>query len=357
MARKNKAPKAPKVKKERKKLSFNWYDKNVQTALIAAVLVICVFAAGNVTGTLLSVGDSIQNAQVDASTEATTAAPQTTAPTTAAPQTTAPTTQAPTAAAPQTTAPAATTYPFESNPVHTEPAINGGSSSAAPSAPAGTTAPAGTQDTTAAPVQSAPAGAPASTEEIIALFNKSADNVKVNATVVQRNFKKQQHLEDKTELPSVLQSVANPLISKLLTDNNEIKVHDTKERIIEKFPVGNETWSSKATAADLKEATCTDDGTSYNITLKYVDGENPVGTGVANSFTMFKVEDIKESAGSLVKNASFSYFDAVITCKIDKATGNMTWINYHLPCVMTVETPVASGKVGLMIEEDFTITY
>lgn len=351
MARKNKAPKAPKVKKERKKLSFNWYDKNVQTALIATVLVICVFAAGNVTGTLLSVGDSIQNAQVDASTEATTAAPQTTAPTTAAPQTTAPTTQAPTAAAPQTTAPAATTYPFESNPVHTEPAINGGSSSAAPSAPAGT------QDTTAAPVQSAPAGAPASTEEIIALFNKSADNVKVNATVVQRNFKKQQHLEDKTELPSVLQSVANPLISKLLTDNNEIKVHDTKERIIEKFPVGNETWSSKATAADLKEATCTDDGTSYNITLKYVDGENPVGTGVANSFTMFKIEDIKESAGALVKSASFNYFDAVITCKIDKVTGNMTWVNYHLPCVITVETPVASGKVGIMIEEDFTITY
>ena len=351
MARKNKAPKAPKVKKERKKLSFNWYDKNVQTALIAAVLVICVFAAGNMTGVLLSVNESIESAQV--SVEETTAAPQTTAPTTA--PTTQPTTQAPTTAAPQTTAPAATTFPFESKPVHTEPDANG--SAAAPSAPAATTAPSGTADTTAAPVQSAPAGAPEKAEEIIALFNKSADNVKVNATVVQRNFKKQQHLEDKTELPSVLQSVANPLISKLLTDNNEIKVHDTKERIIEKFPVGNETWSSKATAADLKEATCTDDGTSYNITLKYVDGENPVGTGVANSFTMFKVEDIKETAGSLVKSASFSYFDAVITCKIDKATGNMTWVNYHLPCVLTVETPVASGKVGIMIEEDFTITY
>ena len=328
MARKNKAPKAPKVKKERKKLSLNWFDKNVQTALIAAVLVICVFAAGNMTGVLLSVNESIESAQV--SVEDTTAAPH-------------------------TTAPAATTFPFESKPVHTEPDANG--SAAAPSAPAATTAPSVTADTTAAPVQSAPAGAPEKAEEIIALFNKSADNVKVNATVVQRNFKKQQHLEDKTELPSVLQSVANPLISKLLTDNNEIKVHDTKERIIEKFPVGNETWSSKATAADLKEATCTDDGTSYNITLKYVDGENPVGTGVANSFTMFKIEDIKESAGALVKSASFSYFDAVITCKIDKATGNMTWINYHLPCVLTVETPVASGKVGIMIEEDFTITY
>lgn len=344
MARKNKAPKAPKVKKERKKLSFKWFDKNVQTALIAAVLVICVFAAGNATGLLLSVNESIENAQVN--TQETTADPQTTAPTTV------PSTQAPTTAAPQTTASAATTFPFESKPVHTEPDANGSAA-----APAGTTASSGTADTTAAPAQSAPAGAPQSTEEIVALFNKSADNVKVNATVVQRNFKKQQHLEDKTELPSVLQSVGSPLISKLLTDNNEVKVHDTKERIIEKFPVGNETWSSKATAADLKEATCTDDGTSYNITLKYVDGTDPVGTGVANSFTMLKVEDIKETAGSLVKGGSFSYFDAVITCKIDKATGNMTWVNYHLPCVMTVETAVATGKVGMMIEEDFTITY
>lgn len=347
MARKNKAPKAPKVKKERKKLSFKWCDKNVQTAIIAAVLVICVFAAGNMTGVLLSVNESIENAQVNVSEQDTTAAPQTTAPTTAAPQTTAPTT-----AAPATTAPAATTYPFESKPVHTAPDAN----NSAAQAPA-ITASAGTADTTAAPVQSAPAGAPQSTEEIIALFNKSADNVKVNATVVQRNFKKQQHLEDKTELPSVLQSVANPIISKVLTDNNEVKVHDTKERIIEKFPVGNETWSSKATAADIKEATCTDDGTSYNITLKYVDGTDPVGTGVANSFTMLKVEDLKETAGSLVKSGSFSYFDAVITCKIDKATGNMTWVNYHLPIVMTVETAVATGKVGMMIEEDFTITY
>lgn len=355
MARKNKAPKAPKVKKERKKLSFNWYDKNVQTALIAAVLVICVFAAGNMTGVLLSVTESIESAQV--SIEDTTAAPQTTAPTTQ--PSTEPATQAPTTAVAQTTAPAATTYPFESNPVHTEPAINGSSSQApaGTTASAATTAPAGTADTTAAAAQSAPAGAPASTEDIIALFNKSADNVKVNATVVQRNFKKQQHLSEYTELPSVLQSVGSPLISKLLTDNNEVKVHDTKERIIEKFPVGNETWSSKATVADLKEATCTDDGTSYNITLKYVDGTDPVGTGVANSFTMFKVEDIQETAGSLVSGGSFAYFDAVITCKIDKATGNMTWVNYHLPCVATIETKLATAKVGMMIEEDFTITY
>lgn len=345
MARKNKTPKAPKVKKERKKLSLNWFDKNVLTALIATVLVICVFAAGNITGKLLSVSDSVKEVQGSlAETEApTTTAPTTTQPTTAAQDTTAPAT---------TAADTQTTFPFASAPVITEPGASSASDSAATTAAA-------SSDGTVTPSASQPAstGAPQSTEEIVALFNKAADNVKVNATTVTRNIKKQQHLEEHTELPSLLQSVGTPIISKVLKDNTEVKVYDTKETIIEKFPVGEQTWSSKATAADLKEATCTDDGTSYNITLKFVDGTDPVGTGVANSFSLMKVEYVTDVAGSMVTGASFSYFDAVITCKIDKATGNLTWANYHLPMKATVETKVASGVVGLMIEEDFSIAY
>lgn len=338
MARKNKSPKAPKVKKERKKLSLKWFDKNVYNALVATVLVICVFAAGNFTGRLLSVKDSIEEAKADVT--ASTAAPvTTTAPTAAA--TTQPTTAA------TTKADTETTFPFASAPVITEAGANSSSSSS------DTTAASAAQGDT-----SSNAGAAVqSTDEVLALFNKAADNVKVNATSVTRNFVKQQHLSEYTELPSLLQSMGSSIISSVLKDSYEVKVYDTKEKIIEKFPVGEETWSSKATAADVKEATCTDDGTNYNITIKYIDGTDPVGSGVANSFSLMKVEYVTEAAGNIVTGASFSYLDAVITAKIDKATGNLVWANYHLPMKCSVDTKIASGVVGLLIEEDYTIAY
>lgn len=331
MARRNKEPKAPKEKKP----FSHYFDKDVKNALCIALAIICLFSAGQITGMLLSVSDSIE---AEIQNIATTTAPVTSAPatTTAAPA------QTPTAA--PTQAPATTAASQTSADTTAAPAVS--DTTAAPAA-----------DTTAAPAAST--GAPQTTAEIVALFNKAANNVKESATKVTRNFKKQQHLEEYTELPSAAQSIGTSLIGQFLKDNDEAKVYDTKERIIEKFPVGNETWSSKTTEADLKEATCTDDGTSYNITLKYIDSTDPVGSGVANAFTVMTMESVKEAA-SIVESASFKYFDAVIQCKIDKATGNMTWANYHLPMVMSADAKIivtVSGTVGMMFEEDFTIEY
>lgn len=224
--------------------------------------------------------------------------------------------------------------------------------------PAATTA--APAETTAAPQAQTPSSsAPQSKEEIVALFNTAANKVKTEATVVTRNFKKQQHLSEHTQLPSLMQSIGTPLISELLKDNTEVKTYDTPERIVEKFPVGEQTWSSRATAADLTEATCVDEGSAYKITLKYISGKDPQGSGVANSFSVMKKEYITDIAavGSMVNDASFEYFDAVIMATVDKASGRLTWANYHLPTIVTVDTKVGSATVGMMIEEDFTIAY
>lgn len=195
--------------------------------------------------------------------------------------------------------------------------------------------------------------------EIIELFNTAANKIKPNATKITLNYKKQEHLSEYTELPSAIQSVGSGLISTFLKDANDPEVWDSKEVINEKFPKQNETWSGKVTEADVTEVSCTDDGTSYNITLKFIESTDPKGVGVDNAFNTLSSEDVM-SATPIVTGFSVRYFDGVINCKIDKATGKITWINYHNPMVLSAEAKVivaVSGTVGMMFEEDYTIEY
>lgn len=317
MARKNKTPKAPKIPKE--KVPTTPFDKQIKKALAITLAAILIFTAGNFLGSLKYAQQHIKINQIAGEiTNATVA------------------TQAPTSATTEAATQAPTQAPSESAGADTSQ-----------------------QSTTAPASQGSSSAAPQTKAEIIEVFNKAANAVKTDAKSVTRNFKKQQHLSEYTVLPSVAQSIGSGLIDTFLKDSTEVKVYDTPELIKEKFPVENETWSSKATEADITEATCTDDGTNYNITLKFVEGTDPNGTGVANAFSCLTLEDIKEAA-SMVETASFKYFDAVIECKVDKATGQLIWANYHLPMVLSVDAKIVvsvSGSVGMMFEWDYSIAY
>lgn len=319
MAKKNKAPKEPKKAKE--KVLVAPFDKQIKKAVIITLVAILIFTSGNFLGSLKFAKQHITIDQIAG--EVTNATVYETVPVVT------------TTAAPTQSAASDTTAASSNEDSSTE------------------------QSSTAADSQGNSSAAPQTKAEIIGVFNKAANAVKTDAKTVTRNFKKQQHLSEYTVLPSVAQSVGSGLIDTFLKDSTEVKVYDTQELIKEKFPVENETWSSKATEADITEATCTDDGTNYNITLKFVEGTDPNGTGVANAFSCLTLEDIKEAA-SMVETASFKYFDAVIQCKIDKATGQMVWANYHLPMVLSVDAKIVvsvSGSVGMMFEWDYSIEY
>ena len=102
--------------------------------------------------------------------------------------------------------------------------------------------------------------------------------------------------------------------------------------------------------------TCTDDGKYYNITLKFIDGTDPTNTGVATSFNIIRGEDVK-AAAKVVSDFSSDYYDAVITCKIDKATGNLVSANYKLPIVMHVKAMGVDAQVGMTFIHDYTINW
>lgn len=298
------------------------FDPEIKKGLIIALAIVLLFSSGNFLGSLMSAEKAISAATSAATTKAATPAPS----------------QTPTPAPAQSTtaAPAA--------------------SESTPAAPADSTtaAPAGSKTD-----NSTPAGAPSSPAEIVKLFNESANKIKTNASKVTRNFQDYQHNEDKTELPSALESIGKPLISKFLK-KNETPLDLTGDDIKNTYPVAGESFVSKATEADLESATCNDDGTNYNIVLKFKEGTDPApGTGCASAFTTIKESDVKGNA-PVVQSFSNYFYNAQIECKIDKATGNMTWARYTLPMVLSVTAKILvtiDAKVGMTFVDDYSITY
>ena len=229
-----------------------------------------------------------------------------------------------------------------------------------PSTQAPTQAPADTNEpATDAPATEAPSGE-MTKAEIIALFNESANRVKTEATKVVKNYEYKKMLQEYVEVPSVLNGMMDTFMGSVMKDDLEPQEYAGTDMIIEKYPVPRETWSSQLTEADVAEATCVDNGTEYEITLKLVETINPtVGSGVAAAMDTITEED-KAGIPDMVSKMDMRYFDCVIRCKIDKASGRTTWSNYLAPVVYDCEVKMFGThavKMGLSFEKDYTITY
>lgn len=309
---------------------FDNLSPDFTNVAIMVVLCLLLFGAGNFVGSLcnVSVSDTQAVVQQTEGTEATQpAAPETTQATTAAPITQAPTTQAPVA---DTSAPAP-------------------SDSAAPA--------------TSAPAAAAPSGAPTTTAEILALFNESANRIKGEATKVVKNFENRTHNEEKLVIHPSIQGLANSLMAKYFQNDTTPIEYATAEDIVANYQVPGETWVSQLTEAEVSSATCTDNGTEYEITLNLITSQNPEnGIGVSKGVDTITSSQIMENAPDMVKSFETEYADCVIKCKIDKATGRTTWSSYTTPVLLklALDIPLVGAfdaQVGMTFEKDYTITY
>lgn len=195
--------------------------------------------------------------------------------------------------------------------------------------------------------------------EIIAYYNEAANKVKTNAAQVTRNWEDLHSDDEYLEVPAALETIGKTLMNTFLKKDETPIVWNTKDDIIANFPVKGQQFASNATEADLAEATCTDDGTYYNITLKFKDCTDPQGTGCDAAFNIMRAEDVY-SAAKVVQNFSVDYHDAVIECKIEKATGNLVWSKHTLPMIMHVTAKVImtlDAQVGMTFIDDYSITY
>lgn len=292
-----------------------------KTGLTIALAVILIFSMGNVAGSLTNInatpvneeGAAVDNTvATDAPTEAPTAAPTTQAPTAA------PTTQAPVA---------------DSQPADTA---------------------------TSAPAAQAPStGAPATTEEIVALFNESANKIKTTAKKATRNY--QDMRINKLEVPSALQSLCDTAIAKFVKPNMTPEVYEGA-LVAEKYPVSGTDFASKLKPEYLETITCTDNGTEYVIDIKMKDQQNPVyrsGEGVGSIFWTMNIDDIANNAPGF-ESAELSYYNCTATAKIDKATGNMTYSKFLYNFDMDVKIKMVvslQALASMSVEEEYIIEY
>ncbi|MBQ8766453.1 MAG: hypothetical protein IJZ16_06570 [Clostridia bacterium] len=202
-------------------------------------------------------------------------------------------------------------------------------------------------------------GAFASTEEMVAYFNTSANKVKTDATKVVKNYEKR--VVGELIVPDVLQSTAESLLKTYMTDDTEPIVYDTKEEIRENFLVPDQDYVSCLKASDVEKAECKDNGKEYVIYFKLRDEKNPkAGSGVGSVCDVIETHEVAEKAPSFLEEFSIDYYDCEVTATIDKATGRMTHAVYSTPLKLNVVVSLFgthSATVGLTFIKDYSITY
>lgn len=295
------------------KAFWNSFDEATRKGLCIAISIVMLFSTGYITGALTNMSQTVE------APETTTQAPavqvDATTTTTAAPETTT------TAPAPETT----------------------------------TAAPSDAPETTTA----APSAGTMSTEEIITLFNDSANKIKTTAKRATRNY--QDMKINSLEVPSALQALADGAIAKFVKPNMTPEVYEG-ELIKEKYPVSGTDFASKLKAEYLETITCTDTGTEYVIDIKMKDQLNPVyrsGEGVGSIFWTMNIDDIANNAPGF-QSAELSYYNCTATAKIDKATGNMTYskFNYNFDMDITIKMlGTLNAKAAMTVIEEYVIEY
>lgn len=198
------------------------------------------------------------------------------------------------------------------------------------------------------------------TEEIVELFNTSANKIKGEATKVVKNYEYRTVNEDKLVVPSSLQGFAEDMMERFMNDDLEPIEYTTSEEIAENYMVPSQSYVSMLSAADVEKATCKDSGTEYEIMIKAKQQKNPTaGVGLGGAFDVIEANEVAEKT-SLIEKFETTYYDCVVKCKIDKQTGRMTWANYTTPLVLDCTVKIfrsVDASVGLTFEKDYSIYY
>ncbi len=222
-----------------------------------------------------------------------------------------------------------------------------------------TTAPSTTKSTTTAAPTTEDV-TPDTKEEIINLFNQSANRIKTNSTKVIRNYEDRRYIDELSDYPLILRTVGNPLIDSWLV-RNDIPVEYTEDEIIKaNVPVKGKTWVSKLTADDIAKAICTEKDDRYEIELQLLYCQNPPkNEGACAAMEEVNLEIVQELA-PIVKECSVEYYDCVINATIEKDSGNMVYIHYLQPMMLEMVAGRFTDQhaiFAMTFESEYVIEY
>ncbi len=201
---------------------------------------------------------------------------------------------------------------------------------------------------------------PSSTEDIVELFNESANKIKASASSVTKNFEKRIVNKDRLVVPAGLQSTADSMISSFMKDDTEPIVYTGKDAIKENFIVPGQSYVSKLDPSHVSKATCTDNGDTYKIYLKLKSQTSPTaGSGIGAVCDVIEAGEVAEKA-PFVEKFTTEYYNCEITATVDKETGRVTHIVYSTPLTLNITVNMFGTHdlvIGFTFIKDYDVKY
>ncbi len=177
---------------------------------------------------------------------------------------------------------------------------------------------------------------PETTAEVVEYFNKAVNGVKTGAKSVKQHSIVN-YLASPTKIGEGLSGIYKMLggdewLDGMLQSNSTGAATYSGADIKKNYPVENESWASKLTAADVKSATCTEKDGVYTIKIvtkddaktanvKHGQGHNPKVFSVVLPATIN--ENIPGIAKGITGDVTMNYPSGSAVITVDAATGHV----------------------------------
>ncbi|MBQ2846649.1 MAG: hypothetical protein IJE74_00125 [Clostridia bacterium] len=205
---------------------------------------------------------------------------------------------------------------------------------------------------------------------IVEYYNTAINNAKKNSKSIHSNYMKHAVAGEITGIPSALDSIGQSLIKDNMGEDDS-KKNVTWTSAADKnayFPVEGETYASKLTAADVKDAKIVEKDGKWIIRITTVADPRSEGYSHSNghapkAFNAVLPGIIDGYIPGIVKSmfsvgtVATGYPSSTVQVTVDPATGNVTHANYML--YWTLYIPLSGTDVVLPFstENDYNINW
>lgn len=211
---------------------------------------------------------------------------------------------------------------------------------------------------------------PEGKEAIVEYYNTAINNAKKNSKSIHSNYMKHAQAGEIKGLSSMLTSLANSLMDTYMGEDDS-KANVTWSTAADKnafFPVENETWASKLTAADVKDAKIVEKDGKWIIKITTVaDGRSEKhahgNCHAGKAFNIVPPGMIDGYIPGMVKSmfsvgtVATGYPSSTVQITVDPATGNVTHANYMMYWTLYIPLDGEDVVLPFSTENDYKINW
>ena len=211
---------------------------------------------------------------------------------------------------------------------------------------------------------------PQTKEELVEYFNTAINNAKKNSKSITSNYMIHEVAGEITGIPKAIESICPTLIEDNMGEDDS-KKNVTWISAADKnafFPVEGETYASKLTAEDVKEAKITEKEGKWIIKITTVDDSRSEdyshsyghATKAFNTVLPSIIEDYIPSIAMhlfSVGTVATAYPSSTVQVTVDPVTGNVIHANYMLYWTLYIPLNGADTVLPFSTESDYTINW